>query len=85
MRTHVEVRGRWRRVDGGRVVRFQPGRYRWRAPTVHGTLTVFPPGAPVRYEARRDDGAPGVCGRGRTPADAIAEAPGPDGAGSWYA
>ena len=80
--TSIEVNGRWRRVDGRRAVRLTVGRYRWRTRTASGTLVKWAAGW---YEARRNDGAAGVCGRGRTPADAIAEAPGPDGAGSWHA
>ena len=79
--TRIEVNGRWRRADGGRAVRLKVGRYRWRTRTASGTVRKLAAGW---YEAARSDGAPGVIGRGRTPAAAIAEAPGPDGAGSWY-
>ena len=80
--THIEVNGRWRRVDGRRAVRLRVGRYRWRTCTASGTVRKLAAGW---YEARRYDGAPGVIGRGRNAAAAIAEAPGPDGAGSWHA
>lgn len=79
--THVEVNGRWRRVDGRRAVRLRVGRFRWRTRTASGTVRKLAAGW---FEARRNDGALGVIGRGRNAADAIAAAPGPDGAREWH-